>query len=48
MIIDIEQQDSLLAYLRSTGHIELHEEPSIQILQGGVSNRTVLVERSTC
>jgi aminoglycoside phosphotransferase (APT) family kinase protein len=47
MMIDIEQSDSLLAYLRETGHIEPDEQPAIRVLQGGVSNRTVLVERST-
>ena len=43
--LDIEQLDALLAYLRSTGRIGMNEQPVIRTLPGGVSNRTVLVER---
>ena len=43
--LDIEQQPDLLHYLRQSGHIALDETPAITVLQGGVSNRTVLVER---
>ncbi len=45
--LDIEQPGALLAYLRETGRIDPAEEPAIRVLTGGVSNRTVLVERST-
>ncbi len=43
--LDIEQPDALLAYLRASGRIGADETPAIQVLAGGVSNRTVLVER---
>ncbi len=43
--LDIEQPGALLAYLRRAGHIPADEQPLIQNLAGGVSNRTVLVER---
>lgn len=43
--LDIEQPAALLAYLRSTGRIAADEEPRFTVLTGGVSNRTVLVER---
>jgi 5-methylthioribose kinase len=45
--LDIEQPDQLLAYLRNTGRIEAGEEPLFQALSGGVSNRTVLITRSS-
>lgn len=45
--LDIEQTDQLLAYLRNTGRIEPGEQPAMRVLAGGVSNRTVLVERPT-
>lgn len=44
-MLDIEQPDALLAYLRSTGRIGADEQPIIRTLSGGVSNRTVYVER---
>jgi 5-methylthioribose kinase len=44
--LDIEQPAALLAYLRRAGHITPSETPEIRVLAGGVSNRTVLVERS--
>src|SRR5687768_18456577 len=43
--LDIEQPAALLAYLRATGRIAPAESPRIEVLTGGVSNRTVLVER---
>lgn len=45
--LDIEQPDQLITYLRQTGRIEAAEEPSVRLLTGGVSNRTMLVERKT-
>ena len=45
--LDIEQPDALIAYLRDKGHIEAGEQPIIRNLAGGVSNRTVWVERPT-
>jgi aminoglycoside phosphotransferase (APT) family kinase protein len=45
--LDIEQPGALLTYLRETARIDPSEEPVITVLAGGVSNRTVLVERST-
>ncbi|MBI1876937.1 MAG: aminoglycoside phosphotransferase family protein [Chloroflexi bacterium] len=44
-MLDIEQPDALLAYLRANGHIAADEQPLIRTLAGGVSNRTVWVER---
>jgi aminoglycoside phosphotransferase (APT) family kinase protein len=43
--LDIEQPGALVAYLRETGRIDPDETPVVTILGGGVSNRTVLVER---
>src|SRR4051794_34903647 len=45
--LDIEQPDALVAYLRGTGRIANDESPRVRTLSGGVSNRTVVVERST-
>ena len=45
--LDIEQPDALVAYLRASSRIAREESPRIEILKGGVSNRTVLVERRT-
>lgn len=42
--LDIERPGELARYLRQTGRIASDEEPSIAVLAGGVSNRTVLVE----
>jgi 5-methylthioribose kinase len=47
MFLDIEQPDALLAYLREQAHIAPDETPRLTVLQGGVSNRTVLVERES-
>ncbi len=43
--LDIEDPNRLLAYLRATGRIGADEEPKIELLFGGVSNRTVLLTR---
>ena len=45
--LDIEQPEALVAYLRETGRIQSDERPSVHVLAGGVSNRTVIVERET-
>jgi 5-methylthioribose kinase len=45
--LDIEQPEALTHYLRDTARIRADECPSIRLLEGGVSNRTVLVERDT-
>ena len=42
--LDIERPGALVAYLRAAGRIG-PEEPAVRVLAGGVSNRTVLVER---
>jgi len=44
-MLDIEQPQALIAYLRQNGHIPPGEIPQVQPLPGGVSNRTVLVQR---
>src|SRR6478752_5992363 len=43
--LDIERPEELVSYLRETGRIGADETPRVQVLAGGVSNRTVLVER---
>lgn len=43
--LDIEREPDLLDFLHSEGWIEPGETPVITVLDGGVSNRTVLVER---
>jgi aminoglycoside phosphotransferase (APT) family kinase protein len=45
--MDIEQASPLIDYLRATQRIGPAECPSIEILAGGVSNRTVLVRRTS-
>lgn len=45
MSLDIENPAALTAYLRETGRIAPAESPAIQVLAGGVSNKTVLVTR---
>ncbi|CAN5562134.1 aminoglycoside phosphotransferase family protein [soil metagenome] len=45
--LDIEQPGALVAYLRETNRIAADEEPGVTILAGGVSNRTMLVERES-
>jgi 5-methylthioribose kinase len=43
--LDIENHTALLEYLRGRGLLAPDEEPAVHTLQGGVSNRTVLVSR---
>jgi 5-methylthioribose kinase len=43
--LDIEDAAALLAYLRRAGRIGPDERPEVKVLAGGVSNKTVLVER---
>jgi aminoglycoside phosphotransferase (APT) family kinase protein len=43
--LDIEQPDALAAYLRAGGRVGADEPLRIRTLAGGVSNKTVLVER---
>lgn len=45
--LDIEQPGALAAYLRGARLIAPDEEPAVAVLAGGVSNRTVLVERAS-
>src|SRR6187402_3423744 len=44
--LDIEQPGALVSYLREKRFIDASEEPQVTVLAGGVSNRTVLVERA--
>jgi len=43
--LDIERHDELKRYLRDSGRIGPGEQPEMRTLEGGVSNRTVLVQR---
>ena len=45
--LDIEQSGALSAYLRGEALLASDEEPRVTVLAGGVSNRTVLVERAS-
>jgi 5-methylthioribose kinase len=45
--LDIEDERMLVSYLRAEGRLGEDEDASVTVLQGGVSNRTVLVERPT-
>lgn len=45
--LDIERHDELVRYLRESGRIERDEQPAVRTLGGGVSNRTVLLERES-
>lgn len=45
--LDIENANDLTRYLRDTQRVAAGESPSICVLHGGVSNRTVLVERAS-
>src|SRR3954464_2965545 len=45
--MNIEQHDHLIAYLSDVGRIARDESPKCTTLRGGVSNRTVLVERAS-
>ena len=44
--LDIERHDQLVRYLCQTGRIGPGERPTLRTLSGGVSNRTVLVQRA--
>jgi len=46
-MLDIESLDALIEYLRASGRIKPTEQPRASIMQGGVSNRTVLLERES-
>jgi aminoglycoside phosphotransferase (APT) family kinase protein len=43
--LNIEHPAELINYLRESGHVAPNEALSIQVLSGGVSNRTVRIER---
>ncbi len=45
--MDIEQHEELLDYLKRAKRVATDERPLMRTLAGGVSNRTVLVERSS-
>ena len=45
--VDIEDHSGLVAYLRETGHIQPGELVRCTNLSGGISNRAVLVQRSS-
>jgi 5-methylthioribose kinase len=45
--VDIENVDALTAYLRDSSCIAADETPHIRVLAGGVSNKTVLVQRAS-
>lgn len=45
--LDIERHDDLLHYLRDSERIAPDERPGMRTLSGGISNRTVLLERAS-
>jgi aminoglycoside phosphotransferase (APT) family kinase protein len=45
--LDIENAGALIDYLRERRQIGAEEKPIVSVLAGGVSNRTVLVQRAT-
>jgi aminoglycoside phosphotransferase (APT) family kinase protein len=45
MNLNVEDAAALIDYLRRTGRVGAEESPQVHVLTGGVSNRTVLVER---
>ena len=45
-ILDIEKPHQIITYLRRIHKIASDEVPAVRVLAGGVSNRTVLVERA--
>jgi aminoglycoside phosphotransferase (APT) family kinase protein len=47
MTVDIEKPDELRAYLSRRGRIESDEPVKIELLRGGVSNKTVRLERES-
>ena len=44
-MLDIENARSLISYLRLRGHIGDDEKAQVEVLRGGVSNKTVCVQR---
>jgi 5-methylthioribose kinase len=46
LVVDIENADDLLRYLRETNRIGKDETPTLRTLRGGVSNKTVLLRRA--
>ena len=44
-LVDIEEPHALLRYLRASGRLAPDERVTTRVLAGGVSNKTVLVER---
>jgi aminoglycoside phosphotransferase (APT) family kinase protein len=44
--LNVEERDQLVAYLRRTGRIGYEEQVEVAVLPGGVSNRTVRVQRA--
>ncbi len=45
--IDIENETNLLTFLSTKGLIDSNHNPRIRVLEGGVSNKTVLIEMET-
>lgn len=45
--LDIERPAALQEYLRATGRVDVREPLNIRRLSGGISNRTMLVERES-
>jgi 5-methylthioribose kinase len=45
LVVDIENADDLLRYLRESERIGREESPTFRTLRGGVSNKTVLLHR---
>lgn len=45
MLVDIEDSRTLIPYLRNQGLIKFDEECNIELLSGGVSNKTVLLTK---
>lgn len=43
--LDIEQPEQLIGWLHELGRLRSGERPAVRVLAGGVSNRTVLLER---
>jgi aminoglycoside phosphotransferase (APT) family kinase protein len=46
-LVDIEAPPALRDYLRQSGRVAASEEPTIRVLAGGVSNKTVWVQRAS-
>lgn len=43
LLVDIEDPSELLSWLRGQGHLDGESHPTISVLSGGVSNKTVFV-----